>query len=118
MRKIFGILLIFVFVMTLFSADIAGAVKVYTFKKDRVDQSLGGNRGYITGRPEGLAERTETPQMTLFGMDVEVPAKFWPTVSSEKTHFRKSTKPSKKEPVGTEESMTVVGDETEEEWIK
>ena len=85
MRRIFGILLIFVFVMTLFSADIAGAVKVYTFKKDRVDQSLSGNRGYITGRPEGLTEEAGTPQRTLFGVDIAVPAKFWPTVSSEKT---------------------------------
>ena len=46
--------------------------KVYLFQKDRVDQRMGGNRGYITGTPPPAAPR-ENLKRTLIGVDIELP---------------------------------------------
>jgi len=47
--------------------------KIYTFKKDRVDQGRQGNRGYIEGTPPARAPQKSVPQRTLIGFDVEIP---------------------------------------------
>ena len=46
-------------------------MKTYTFKKDRVDQGVEGNRGYIMGTPPPAPARGETPKRTLIGIDIE-----------------------------------------------
>jgi len=46
---------------------------VYTFKKERVDQSLKGNQGYIVGEKPETAEVQRDTKRTLFGLDVELP---------------------------------------------
>jgi hypothetical protein len=53
-------------------AECAGAVDVYTFKKERVDQELKGNRGYLMGQPPAV-ETSASRKRTLIGVDVEVP---------------------------------------------
>ena len=45
--------------------------RVYTFQKDRVDQSVEGNRGYLVGTPPP-ATATEPSKRTLIGVDIEV----------------------------------------------
>ena len=47
-------------------------IGVYTFEKDRVDQKLQGNQGYLTGKaPASRVERKKT--RTIFGVDIELP---------------------------------------------
>ena len=47
--------------------------RIYTFKKDRVDQSAEGNRGYIKGTPPPEPIRKGVAKRTLIGIDMEVP---------------------------------------------
>ncbi|RKY42452.1 MAG: hypothetical protein DRP85_02785 [Candidatus Makaraimicrobium thalassicum] len=51
-------------------------VDVYTFEKDRVDQKIGGNQGYLTGRAPAAPAKTRETKRTLIGVDIEVPAFF------------------------------------------
>jgi len=51
-------------------------VQTYTFKRDRVDQSMEGNRGYMQGDVPA-AESREGLKRTMFGVDVEVPILPW-----------------------------------------
>ncbi|OGW75898.1 MAG: hypothetical protein A2Z72_07055 [Omnitrophica bacterium RBG_13_46_9] len=57
------------------SITLAGcaSVKTYTFQKDRVDQRLAGNRGYLMGTPPPAPVEREVPKRTLIGVDVEIP---------------------------------------------
>ena len=78
MRRIFALIIaIGVFISgcgtTKFGID---TVKVYKTKKDRVDQSITGNRGYIVGEsPEGpVPERKR--QRTMIIVDIDVPDDF------------------------------------------
>lgn len=59
----------------LISVILAGCTdaRVYTFKKERVDQTMAGNRGYIAGTPPPAPIRGEVPKRTLIGIDIEVP---------------------------------------------
>ena len=45
--------------------------RVYTFQKDRVDQSVEGNRGYLVGDPPPVTSKG-TSKRTIIGMDIEV----------------------------------------------
>jgi hypothetical protein len=134
MRKIIALLIGFCFIAAFYAEADIRTVNVYTFKKERVDQNLSGNRGYLAGKPGNLPEGTRTAKRTLFGVDIEIPAKFWPATSSEKTHFRKSDEPREKdtarmtastapqkvsgEPAKAGAARTVVADDSEQEWIK
>ena len=46
-------------------------VEIYTFKKDRVDQDLRGNQGYLTGTPPPVGPRNT--KRTLIGIDIALP---------------------------------------------
>ena len=46
-------------------------VRTYTFKKDRVDQRMEGNRGFLQGTPPPAPVR-DVPKRTMFGVDVEI----------------------------------------------
>ena len=47
-------------------------IEVYTFQKDRVDQKLSGNQGYLKGEaPESTSPRKT--KRTLIGVDVALP---------------------------------------------
>ena len=48
-------------------------VRTYTFKKDRVDQRVEGNRGYLSGSPPPAPVEREASKRTLIGVDIEVP---------------------------------------------
>ncbi len=134
MRKTVALIIVFCLVAALCAEADARTVNVYTFKKDRVDQELNGNRGYLAGKPDNPQEGTRTAKRTLFGVDIEVPVQLWPATSSEKTHFRKSGEPRGKDAAGmtasaepqkasgspakTGTTRTVVGDDSGQEWIK
>ena len=64
-------LVVFVLLLSMVLTGCANT-KVYTFKKDRVDQEREGNRGYMLGTPPPAPDRAETPQRTMFGLDIEV----------------------------------------------
>lgn len=93
------------------------SVKSYLFEKERVDQTIEGNQGYITGTPPE-AVRKEIPKRTLIGMDIEIPI-----LPGEKA--QKSPKAGviyeediKMTPKKTVPERVVEEEITEEEWIK
>jgi len=47
-------------------------VEVYTFKRDRVDQELNGNRGYISGKAPDVQGKPRETQRTLIAVDIQV----------------------------------------------
>lgn len=57
------------------SMTLAGCsgVRIYEIKKDRVDQRVEGNRGYIKGTPPPAPIKGGVPKRTLIGIDMEVP---------------------------------------------
>lgn len=61
-------------VILLLSMTLSGCytMRVYTFEKDKVDQRIEGNRGYIIGAPPPAPVEKETPKRTLIGVDVEM----------------------------------------------
>ncbi len=48
-------------------------VRIYEIKKDRVDQQVEGNRGYMKGTPPVAPIRRDVPKRTLIGIDMEIP---------------------------------------------
>ena len=46
-------------------------MRTYTFKKDRVDQEVEGNRGYIMGTPPPAPAMKRVPKRTFIGVDIE-----------------------------------------------
>ena len=67
------IILLLVLSLVLAGCGSYGPVRTYTFKKERVDQSLEGNRGYVEGTPPPASEALETRKRTIIGIDVELP---------------------------------------------
>jgi len=65
---------ILVVVILLASLVLSGCAntKVYTFKKDRVDQRAAGNKGYLMGNPPPAPVEGEVKQRTMFGLDIEI----------------------------------------------
>ncbi len=65
---------IIILLLVLVLSGCGATVKTYTFEKERVDQSLEGNRGYLAGSaPEIQDERDKT--RTWVGIDIELPTK-------------------------------------------
>jgi len=96
----------------------AFAVDVYTFKKDRVDQDLNGNRGYIVGTPP-KQEDNRNKKRTLIGIDVEIPSILKTKDKEDKKIVqKKEVKEIKKEAIIIEEKSNVQDDFIEEDWIK
>lgn len=101
-------------------------IGVYTFEKDRVDQKLQGNQGYLTGKaPASRVERKKT--RTFFGIDIELPGTAEDEKETKKAQPQKSrpksitkAKPVKAEaekPRGTEVEVKKK-EPKEEEFIK
>ena len=67
MNKILVLVLIATFMLT----GCAG-VEVYTFKKDRVDQSETGNQGYLMGDAPQAQAKEAPSKRTLIGVDIEI----------------------------------------------
>ncbi|MBU0683711.1 MAG: hypothetical protein KJ864_05425 [Candidatus Omnitrophica bacterium] len=117
-------------------------LEVYTFKKDRVDQDVSGNRGYVMGKaPEGV-EKPRNTQRTLIGVDIMVGVttddedetieevkpkpkkrpeqKKQPELKKMESLREKSPvpkHPEAKESVPVVENIVII-EETEENWIK
>jgi hypothetical protein len=89
-------------------------IKVYKFKKDRVDQSVKGNRGYITGESPEAPSAERKSERTLIGVDIDVPAELFPPFG--KDLEEEGEQPKK----GTACEVPKEGKkaEPEEEWIK
>ncbi|MGB2601206.1 MAG: hypothetical protein WBD00_03665 [Candidatus Omnitrophota bacterium] len=118
MRKIFSLVIVICFVMSLFAVIKADAIDVYTFKKDRVDQNLDGNRGYLAGKPKDMTGGDRNIKRTLIGVDIELPAGSSSSDDEEEPEKTSKSVSKKKEPVKKSKPSTVVGDESEEAWIK
>jgi len=58
----------------LMSVTLSGCytMRVYTFKRDKVDQRIEGNRGYIMGAAPPAPIEREVPKRTLIGLDIEL----------------------------------------------
>ncbi len=105
---------------------------VYTFKKERADQNLKGNQGYIVGEKPETPEVKRDTKRTLFGLDVELADLGSKNRGSEsaRQETEKETKeapaPRKKEPRAEKTAAQKVKTmkvqpkkvETEEDWIK
>ena len=117
--------------IVLISVALSGCsnVRVYTVKKDRVDQAKVGNRGYIMGAPLSTPPEGDIPKRTMFAIDIEVPIlpgeKGYKPGEMTKFRQKNKSKEAEKEVVITEE--TVIIEETpdsldeeviEEEWVK
>jgi hypothetical protein len=125
MKKVFSLSIVAMFIIAIFSVLTADAIEVYTFKKDRVDQEIHGNQGYLMGNaPAQTGERNL--KRTLIGVDIELPG----GDSSSKTTATEAKKqkplPPKKTK-GTEVEIKekepvkpapVVEEEEEDNWIK
>jgi hypothetical protein len=100
---LYGILCILVF--GFFTAGRADSIEVYTFKKERVDQDLKGNRGYIMGsRP--APEKARSSKRTLIGVDIELPI-----VAAEEGQVDQVSAVEREEPVFAPVAHTVVSSE-------
>ena len=110
--KIFVVLVLVIGMVA--SSGVADAIEIYKFKKARVDQSLKGNRGFLSGKPEGLPESAGCRKRTLIGVDIELPAGSYPggkDIPGEKAAKETVTETGR----GTEK---VVHTEEAESWIK
>ena len=94
-------------VLLMISALIAGcsSVKTYTFKRDRVDQDMEGNRGYIKGTPPP-AESRENLKREMIGVDVEIPILPWE--EGEKVSIPPNASPERVEQPPVEEKKTIL----------
>ena len=63
-----------VIAILLLSITLSGCytMRAYTFKRDKVDQRVEGNRGYIMGTPPPAPIEGEIPKRTLIGIDIEL----------------------------------------------
>jgi len=72
MRKIFLLLVVAVVLLSTKAFAEENFLEVYTFKKDRVDQEIKGNRGYLSGEAPEINEKNRKTQRTLIGVDIQV----------------------------------------------
>ncbi|MEA3490035.1 MAG: hypothetical protein U9R44_06850 [Candidatus Omnitrophota bacterium] len=129
MRRVLILLIVGLFVVSIFSVLTADAIDIYTFKKDRVDQELKGNRGYLVGTPPPAEDRRGLKR-TLIGIDIEIPSgsSYEKSAPSEPAKPEKTAAPvvekpvrrTKVEPGKVPKTETVIVEEKviEEEWIK
>lgn len=121
MRKFFAIFLITVFVLSAFLASTGAAIDIYKFKKERVDQEVSGNQGYIVGTPPPAEDLTGRKR-TLIGVDIELAPGI--CKDEEPAAPAKAQKPAQPaaeaRPKAPQKVETVVVEEEtqEEEWIK
>ena len=89
---------------------IRSGVDIYTFTKDRVDQQVDGNQGYVEGKVPAAPKKKDIPQRTMIGVDVELPSIFSDgddEQKQEKTVKKESTWKMPWEKEGTPESKAV-----------
>jgi len=102
--------------VTIFLTSCAPA-RVYTFEKDRVDQTVEGNRGYIAGTPPLPESAVKgTPKRELIGLDLEIGL-----LPSEKQKVKKLEAEERLPEAGLETTRKVFPPEEpekEEDWIK
>jgi len=53
--------------------SLSGCFRTYTFKKERVDQEISGNRGVLLGETPPASRSTAPKERTVIGVDVEIP---------------------------------------------
>ena len=106
--------IIFMVVLSFHAAGYAFSAKdtsvdVYTFKKDRVDQEIDGNQGYIMGKPGTVPLKARKSKRTLIGVDIELPM----TADEDEEDISSSSR------AGAGESLPQKKETyAEEEWIK
>jgi len=142
MRKIFLLLVVAVVLLTTKAFAEEKFLEMYTFKKDRVDQELKGNRGYLSGEAPEINEKNRQSQRTLIGVDIQVGVmndddedvaeavnEQKKTVEVSKPSVKKTvevSKPSVKKTVQVSEvsekapvkNKVLIVEETEADWIK
>jgi len=117
-------------------------LEVYTFKKDRVDQEIKGNRGYLFGKAPEINEKNRKTQRTLIGVDIQVGvasdddedvdetvkekketksffgAKAEKTVEDSNPSLKKTVHVSEASDKAPVKSKVLIVEETETDWIK
>lgn len=107
-----------VFMALALAGSCADAIDIYTFKKDRVDQEINGNQGYLSGPPPAVPQDRVIPKRTLIGVDIELPGG---SSSAESEPVKPA--PAKEAPAPQPVKATKVEvkekiAENEDEWIK
>jgi len=67
-------ILIALLVSVVAAMSLSGCLRTYTFKQERVDQEISGNRGTIMGEVSPAPAIRTVPKRTVIGVDVEIPA--------------------------------------------
>lgn len=91
-------------------------VETYTFKKERVDQAVAGNRGYLMGTPPPAPIVRETPKRTLIGIDMEIGILPGEKIELPPSEVRAPEEESVSIKTGVGKPATSLKEE--EEWIK
>ncbi|NQT33442.1 MAG: hypothetical protein HQ594_07210 [Candidatus Omnitrophica bacterium] len=126
MRMFVALLIVVSFLIAGCASMVDKPVEVYTFKKERVDQTIAGNQGYMEGTPPAVDRSARDTKRTLIGIDIELPGGSIEdadqTASAQKvagpTQVR--TLVVEKESVTVDKGGNVTVTETviEDEWIK
>ena len=102
-------------------------IEIYTFTKDRVDQKIEGNQGYLVGTPVEKVSDNRSTTRTLIGIDILLPGSS--KVETE-TAVQEEKKPVQKEaevvreiiieegPAKSQQAVIETKEEIEEDWIK
>ena len=86
----------------------ASSMKVYTFKKERVDQELKGNEGFVEGgKPEKKDSRST--KRTLIGIDIELDTE--EAISQPDSKTQKIAQDKSKAPVAPAKKETSIPEE-------
>jgi len=118
MKRFVLLLVVMAFLAGCASTPGTKPIEVYTFQKERVDQKLAGNQGYLEGDAPPVTEPRSTKR-TLIGIDVEVPGRVLPESTSSKTSSSRTTTSTT---TSSQAAQTQVKQQTtvveEEQWIK
>ncbi len=90
---------------------------IYTIKKDRVDQEVSGNRGYIMGNTPAYTDQRNTKR-TLIAVDIELPSGSKAAVEEDAVEPVKQEYSAPKETAVPKKVVVVEETIEEDEYIK
>ena len=127
MMKLLSGILIVLFLASGCASTGEKPIEIYTFTKDRVDQKIEGNRGYLEGTPTEEVSGERSTTRTLIGIDIMLPGSYKDeaevAAQGEKEPVTKEAKVVEKVvieevPAKSQQAASEIKEEIEEDWIK